>query len=272
MTIEQDVARHYGREGLADAVMAGLASLGGAAVTQEDLAALDEFHMGGRPATERLAAAMGLAAGMRVLDIGCGLGGTARFLAARHGCHVTGVDLTPAYVALATDLSRLVGLAGATRFLAGSALDLPAPHHPYDAAMLLHVGMNIEDKARLFAGVAGVLKEGGVFAVYDVMSTGDTPPDFPVPWATTPATSFLESPESYRQKLAGAGFEIVSETDNRQLALDLFQRMRERLAEGAPPLGIHLLMGESAPQKLANMMTALGQERIAPVAMMCRRG
>lgn len=271
MTIEQAVVLHYGRKGLAEAVMAGLAAMGGAVVRAEDLAAVDEFHMGGRPATELLAAEMGLAKGMRVLDIGSGLGGTARFLAQRYGCHVTGIDITPAYVALATDLSRLVGLADATRFIAGSALDLPEPHHPYDAAVLLHVGMNIEDKDRLFAGVARVLKPGGVFAVYDAMATGEAPPDFPVPWAETAATSFLATPQAYRRGLQAAGFEILSETSHRELALELFERMRQRVAGGPPPLGLHLLMGESAPDKLANMVGALSEERVAPVAMICRR-
>src|SRR3546814_3455016 len=116
---------------------------------------------------------------MSLLDIGCGLGGAARHFARACGCTVTGVDLTPEYVAVAEALTRMVGQADRVAFRAGSALDLPFEAASFDAATLLHVGMNIPDKDRLCAEAARVLKPGGVFGVYDGMRVGDGALTFP---------------------------------------------------------------------------------------------
>jgi ubiquinone/menaquinone biosynthesis C-methylase UbiE len=270
---EQLTVAHYNRAELEQSILAGLAALGtGASANPEDLAAVDEFHMGGRAATLELAAALPLAPGTRVLDIGAGIGGTARHLAAAHGCRVTGVDLTPGYVATARHLNRLVGLDHKVGFEVGSADDLPFAAGSFDVATLLHVGMNIADKARLAAEAHRVLAPGGTFVVYDVMRTGSGEVSLPVPWATTPATSFLATPEDYRAVLAAAGFTVASERRRTELALASFRAMRERLAtSGPPPLGLHLLMGETAPAKLANVMAGLESGTYAPIELIARR-
>jgi MPBQ/MSBQ methyltransferase len=272
--IESEIRSHYARPALARAIEEGLAALGLAdrPAGIDDLAPIDEFHMGGRPATEALAGRLGVAPGTTVLDIGSGIGGPARFIAARHGCRVTGIDLTPEYVAVAEELTRRVGLLGRVRFQVASALDLPFAPASFQAATLVHVGMNIADKDRLFAEAARVLVPGGTFAVYEVMRLGDRDPDYPAPWATTPATSFLAAPADYRRGLGAAGFWVEEEVTQTALALELFARLRARIREqGPPPLGLHLLMGADAPIKLANMTAALEDGRIAPVLMVCRR-
>lgn len=230
--IEQEVARHYTHGTLEAAIAGGLKALGREddSVTIDDLAAIDEFHMGGRAATVDLTDQLKLDRGASVLDIGSGLGGTARFLASRYGCRVAGVDLTPEYVAVAERLTTLVGLAGQVQFKQGSALHLPFPDGTFDTAVMLHVGMNIPDKEKLCAEAARVLKVGGTFAVYDVMQAGPGPVDFPMPWADTSTTSFVEKPETYRAALTVAGFEIVAERDRREMALRFFLGMKERLA------------------------------------------
>ena len=274
MTIEQDVARHYTHGTLESAVVEGLAAMGHAsgALRPEDLAGIDEFHMGGHQATADLAGQLDLRPGMRLLDIGSGLGGTARFLARHYGCHVTGVDLTPEYVAVAEVLTGRVGLADQVAFRVGSALELPFEKAAFDAATLLHVGMNIPDKETLCTEAGRVLKPGGVFAVYDVMRVGDGDLEFPVAWADTPATSFVETPDGYRRALTAAGFAITSERNRHDLAVEFFRRIRERIAKsGPPPLGLHILMGPEAPKKVANMIANLEQGRVAPVEMICRR-
>src|SRR3546814_19388726 len=95
-TLEQDVAVHYGRDNLFAAIEAALVAAGKdmAALTPADLAPVDEFHIGGRPATVHFADSIGFAAGARLLDIGCGIGGASRYFSSARGCPVTRPSLT----------------------------------------------------------------------------------------------------------------------------------------------------------------------------------
>jgi SAM-dependent methyltransferase len=268
MALEQEVAGHYTHGRLEAAILAGLQAMGRSRdhVGPDDLAAIDEFHIGGKAATEHLANQLQLTPQMTLVDIGSGIGGAARFFAGQYGCHVKGVDLTPEYVEVATRLTELVRLSGRAEFRVGSALALPFPDGSFDRATLLHVGMNIPDKARLCREVHRVLKPGGLFAIYDVMRTGDEEIEFPVPWAATSSTSFLQTPEEYRQALAKAGFTIDSERNRRDVGIQFFREMRSRIAEsGPPPLGLHMLMGQDAPTKTGNMLRNLERGQIAPV-------
>jgi ubiquinone/menaquinone biosynthesis C-methylase UbiE len=271
--IEDELVRHYGQASLEQRILDGIAALGRTPETlrPEDLAPLDEFHMGGHAATEALARQMGLAPGMELLDIGSGLGGPARYFARQHGCRVVGVDLVPDFVSAAAMLTRMVGPEG-VRFEVGRAGELPFESERFDAATLIHVGMNLPDKPALFGEVARLLKPRGAFGVYDVMQVGEGDLVFPVAWADTPATSFLASPAAYRRDLEAAGFSVLGEESLADTALATFTRMRARIAEsGPPPLGLHILMGVTARDKLGNMMANLEAGRIAPVAMVCRK-
>ena len=273
MATERDVVGHYTHGSLRQAVLDGIAALGRepGTLSADDLAGIDEFHMGGRRATAGIGERLGLAPGDVLLDVGSGLGGPARHFAGRFGCRVAGVDLTPEYVEVAAMLTRLVGLADRAAFCAGSALALPFAGAAFGAATLLHVGMNLADKGAMCAEVARALRPGGVFAVYDVMRMGDGELGYPVAWAGTPQASFLAEPEVYRAALRGAGFEVVEERDRRELALAGFRKGRERKAVGGPALGPGLVMGPDAATKVANMVAGLERGVIAPVEMICRR-
>jgi len=189
--VRSNVADHYARGDLVTAIRDGLARLGKSesTVTAEDLAPVDEFHIGGRAATAELARQLALAAGDRVLDIGCGLGGPARQIAAAYGCHVTGIDLTRDYVDAGNVLSAWLRLKERVSLQLGNALALPFADALFTAAYMLHVGMNIVDKRALFAEAARVLRPGAHFGVFDVMSTGDGAMAYPLPWASTPRCS-----------------------------------------------------------------------------------
>lgn len=269
---DRAVAAHYTMTGLTEAIRGGLARLGDAPPTVEVLGAVDEFHMGGRVATKALAEALGLHPGARVLDVGCGIGGTARWLAAHAGVTVEGVDLTPEFVAVGRALTEQVGLAGQVHLQQGNALALPFDAASFDAAVLLHVGMNIADKATLFAGIARALRPGGRFAVYDAMRVGAGEIGFPQPWAGGPEVSFVATPAEYRAALAAAGLQPETEVDRRALALEMFGAMKARLAAGGPPpLGLHLVMGRDGPAKVANLVAALEAGVIAPVQIVARK-
>lgn len=269
------VSQHYTHGSLVDAIEAGLRQLGKGPGTVEiaDLAPVDEFHIGGRQASEAFLDQFGLQPDHRVLDVGCGLGGPARFTAQRYGVRVDGIDLTPEYVETGTVLNRWVGLDDRIVLSQGNALQLPYADDSFDAAYLMHVGMNIADKAALFAAVYRTLRPGGVFGVYDVMQASTGAIEFPVPWASEPATSHLAAPESYRDALRSVGFAIEAERDRREFALAFFERLKaaSAAADGPPPLGLHILMGETARQKIANMVGNIAAGRIAPVEMIARK-
>ena len=271
--LERDVAVHYGRNDLFSAIAAALAAAGRdmAALTPADLAPVDEFHIGGRPATVHFADRLDFAAGAHLLDIGCGIGGASRYFAAERGCRVTGIDLTAAYCETAQRLAACTGLSGLTDYRQASALDLPFAAASFDGAYMLHVGMNIADKPRLFGEVRRVLRPGARFGIYDVLQGPGGPPHFPVPWAAGPATSFLVTSDAQQTLLRAAGFEIVATEDRSDFARSFMQAARQRMATGGtPPLGQHLLMGADAPAKIANLARSLEEGRIAPVEMVAR--
>jgi len=206
---------------------------------------------------------------MRLLDIGCGLGGAARYFAQEHGCRVSGIDLSPEYVNVTNALAERVGLGERVSCELGSALTLPFEPGSFDGAYMFHVGMNIENKSRLFAEVRRVLAPAGRFGIYDVMRLAAGDLSFPVPWASGPESSFVADAASYRRWLEAEGFEVLKERNRRDFALEVFAQMRARAA-GPGPLGLHLVMGANAAQKVKNMIGDISAGLIAPTELICR--
>jgi ubiquinone/menaquinone biosynthesis C-methylase UbiE len=273
MDTEQQVAKHYGRSGLETSIVEALRKAGKDVdkLSADDLSGVDEFHLGWRPATAELAKQLGLASGMQVLDIGSGIGGPARYFAGALGCSVTGIDLTEEFVQAATGLTRRVGLADRVSFQQGSALALPFPDGRFDRATLIHVGMNIADKATLFAEVHRVLKPGGRFGVYEVMRTGAGDIPYPMPWAATSATSFVETPDAYRRLLEAADFKVESQRSQTELTLKLLGEMRAKAEkDGPPPLGLHVIMGAEAKERLANIFGCVENRLLAPTEIIAQ--
>lgn len=271
MPAQADVSRHYTHGRLIEAVRAGIASLGKttATITVDDLAPADEFHIGGRKATEHFLGQLALTSEMHVLDIGCGLGGAMRCAASRYGCRVTGIDLTVEYVETGNAMCEWVGLGQRVSLQQGSALAMPFADRSFDAAYMLHVGMNIAEKDKLAREVARVLRPGSCFGIYDVMRTGDGELVYPVPWAATPELSAVADLQAYRNVLDAAGFAIIAERNRRDFALAFFAELRARsaAADGPPPLGLHLLMGKTTLDKVQHMIDNIAAGRIAPVEL-----
>ena len=270
MSTEEKVAGHYTRGRLEDAILQALAKAGKdpARLTASDLAPVDEFHLGGIDATKDLAAQMDLRPELCLLDVGCGIGGPARYFAAEHGCKVTGIDLTEEFVQVAKSLTRRTKLDHLAEFHHGSALALPFGPATFDRAYMIHVGMNIPDKAALYREVRRVLKPGGLFAIFDIMRAADGPLRFPVPWALTEDTSFVAEVHAYRDALEAAGFRITHERGRRAFAVEFIKQNMARMAQGGPPaLGIHLLLGETAKPMLDNVLAMMQQGILTPVEL-----
>lgn len=274
MELNDGIQRHYTRPELGKAVLAALEKAGKdlKRLTPEDLAPVDEFHIRGRTATLELARAAGLKSSDRVLDVGSGIGGTSRCLAREFGCHVTGIDLTEEYCRTAAMLSAHIGLERLVEFRQGDATDLPFAADSFDVAWTEHVAMNIPDKARLYEEMYRVLRPGGTLAIYDILAGPSGRVLFPVPWARTPETSFLVTPEELRQLLEHAKFKITSWTDTTDAARTWFVALAERIRkEGAPPLGFHILMGADFSVMAQNQRRNLEEGRIGLAQVVARK-
>lgn len=270
MTIEESVASHYARGSLEGDILDAIAASGKDIdhLKASDLSGADELHLGWHAATVELAKDLEFTSGMHILDVGSGIGGPARYLAEHCGCQVTGIDLTEDFVSAANALTRRCGLSDRVSFRQASALALPFASASFDGAVMIHVGMNIKDKPRLFSEVRRVLRPGARFGVYDAMHVDDRELVYPLPWAMSPATSFVEPPQHYREALIDAGFRIEHTLDRSAMALTLSREMRENAARhGAPPLGPHILLGPGMPERLGNVIAAVRQGTIAPIEM-----
>jgi cyclopropane fatty-acyl-phospholipid synthase-like methyltransferase len=271
--LEQGVVRHYTRGDLNKIVLSWLSAVGRdpQRPAPDDLAPIDELHSGGCEATVAFAEGIALKRDQRLLDIGCGIGGPARFLAARLGCRVEGIDLTPEHIDVAIDLTRRMQLDHRVTFRVANALDLSWVSQPFDAAIMLHVGMNIQDKERLFRNVRAALKAGSTFGIYDLMRTASDAIAFPMPWAETSATSFVEEPGTYRKLLETAGFAIVRERNRREFVLDYNRRVRAEYAKnGALVAVLTAMRGVDWAKRSANLSGAIEARCLAPIELICR--
>jgi len=242
---ENPVETHYTRPDLGEAILAALKAAGKDIdhLTPDDLAPVDEFHGGQRPATIRLAELVGFTGTERVLDVGSGLGGPSRYLAWHYGCRVSGVDLTAEFVRVAEMLTRLTGLVDKADYRQGNALDLPFEDMSFDLVWSQNAAMNIADRGRLYREIRRVLKPGGKLALQEVAAGPSGPPHFPVQWAREPAISFLLSQAATRDTLEAAGFRVVAWQDTTQAALASAVARAHNAVGPLPALGTHLLLG-----------------------------
>jgi len=259
------VREHYSGDDL-EAVVLGALRRVGVDVDElrvDDLAGLDQLHAGFVPATEHLLDALELTTETSLLDVGSGVGGPSRLAAARHGCRVTGIDLSPDFIDLARNLTARVGLAELVTFDLGSATAMPYEDGTFSRAMLNHVGMNIAKKDRVFAEVRRVLEPDGLFAVYEQMRMGDGDLAYPMPWADDETSSFVETRERYDELLRAAGFRIEVNED----------RTAAVAAAGPPAPGALTpgdLFGPGFAERIGNNLTATFAGTLGSVLMVAR--
>lgn len=204
-------------------------------LTLDEVAGIDQLHLGGRGASRSLAQLGEVRPGQRVLDVGCGTGGAARLLADEFGCEVVGVDITAAFVAAAEWLSAATGLAERTRFLCADAARTPLPDGGFDLVWCQHALMNMPDAPAVLAEWRRLLAPGGRVLLHEVVAGDNLEPlALPVPWARTAATSHLQPREALEASLAAAGFEPVCVRDVTEDAL-AWRRKHGRREAGAAP-------------------------------------
>jgi ubiquinone/menaquinone biosynthesis C-methylase UbiE len=226
------VETHYARGNIGPRIREALARAGKdvAILDPDDIEEMDTIHNRGREATVELACLVGFAAGMHVLDLGCGLGGPSRYIARQFGCRVTGIDLTQEYCEVAALLAERTGLSVRVDYKCVSALHTPFPDRSFDAVWTEHAAMNIEDKRTLYREAMRVLKPGGKFALYDVVKGSGGPIDYPVPWAKDASISFVVTPGALQAYVEEAGFRVLTWIDATPAVLAWADRMRAQAA------------------------------------------
>jgi sarcosine/dimethylglycine N-methyltransferase len=259
--VVDDVREHYNATGLTKRLKAALAILGPdeQPLQPHQLAPLDQFHTRGMAATAELATLAEINEEMSVLDVGSGLGGPARFLAATYGCQVIGIDLSERFVEAARYLTQRTGQQEQVAFEEASALELPFEDARFDVLLLQHVAMNIADRPSLYAEIRRVLRVGGRLAIYDIVLRGGEPL-YPVPWAKTPATSFLLSSAETLEAIEQAGFHPMVVRDDTEAA----KAWAIELRAGSPPspLNLGLVMGPSFAEVAGNLGRNLLEGRL----------
>ena len=241
-------------------------------LTVQDLAPVDHFHARGFPATVELGDRLPVKAGDHILDIGSGLGGPARYFAQRFGCTVNGIDVTEPFVEAARKLTALLDLNDKVSFEHGDAHHLPYPDGVFDGAYTQHVTMNIADRPQFFAEAWRVLKPGALFALteHGLGVTGD--PHHPVPWSDDGSGEWLATPAKTRALITAAGFVDIEIEDTGPKYLEAYRTVMALAERGElPPFGMHLLMGETAPQKIQNAARNIEEGRTHPVQVLCRK-
>lgn len=259
---------HYGQDDLCGKIRQSCERLGLSPeeMTREDLANLDEIHIRGLEATRELGALADLKPGQRVLDIGSGVGGPARTLAAEFGCEVVGLEIVGEFCRAADMLTGWVGMTDRVSFREGDMRDMPFADGVFDVVVTQHTILNVAEKSELFAEVRRVLKPGGDFLLYEICGEDDRDLHYPVPWAGGPDISFLESGEELRGLITDAGFTERGWSDITPKALDWFNGLASGMQQTAvarprgPNVGV--VLGPDAAEKSRNLQKNLREGRI----------
>ncbi|MGI9413091.1 MAG: methyltransferase domain-containing protein [Hyphomicrobiales bacterium] len=275
MSTEADITAHYSSGELLQRLRAVLIEDGADpdAPTIEAMAPYDQFHGRGLEATEELAQALDAGPDDHVLDVGCGIGGPARYMADRFGCRVTGIDLTPEFCDAARHVSRLMGLDDRVTFEQGDATAMPFEGLSFDRAYSMNVSMNIADKAGFCGEIHRVLKPGGRLILSEIAQGPGGDVDYPTPWARTAASSFLSTLEETRAGLEACGFAVEQLRDTSAEVMAFGARSRAIVeAGGKPPhRAVQLFHGDLASESMGNTSRGVAERRLIPIEIVCRK-
>jgi phosphoethanolamine N-methyltransferase len=165
--------------------------------------------------------------GIKVLDVGSGIGGAVFHLAKQYGAVATGIDLAPEMVAIARERIAEANVGDTVKFLIGDILEVPADE-TFDVIWSRDALMHLHDKPRLFARLFELTNPGGQLVITDyARGTTEGSPEFRDYVAQT--GYHLTDPASYGKLLEGAGYTDVVVEDATEKFRDIMRRESERL-------------------------------------------
>ncbi|XQW83684.1 class I SAM-dependent methyltransferase [Thalassotalea piscium] len=269
MSTVSKISTHYTHGDLLNTIEHALRQSGESldTVTPEQLTSIDEFHIGGREATEHLFSHIPLLDNAKIADLGCGLGGTARYLTSHYQCDVFGIDVTNEYLKVGQIFNQKLGLSTHIKFLQASALTLPFIANSLDVITMLHVGMNIADKQQMFKEAYRCLGQGGYFLVYDVMRTSQAEIVYPLPWASSARDSHISTLEHYQTLLLNEGFEILAVNHRREFALQFFNQQATSIKTSGikPILSLQTIIQNDAKIKFNHLINQIKSQVFEPI-------
>lgn len=274
MTNEIAIADHWARGDVYALIVSALRKMSKSldALTVEDLAPVDHFHARGLPATVELADRLPIKPGQYIVDIGCGLGGPARYIAKRFQCKVSGLDITGPFVEAANKLTALLRMEDQVTIEHGDGQRLPYADASFDGAYTQHVTMNVADRPKFFAEAYRVLKPGAFFALTEHGLGPKGNPHYPLPWSADGSGAYLVTPSETRAFLEAAGFKDIVVEDVGVKYVAGYKTVIEKAEKGVlPPLGTHILMGDTALQKTRNAARNIEEGRTHPIQLVCRK-
>jgi SAM-dependent methyltransferase len=274
MAGNKSISDHWGTGDVFDRIIEAMGAVGLSpeSVTVEQLAPVDHFHARGFPATKDLADALPIKTGDSIVDIGCGIGGPARYLAERFDCSVSGLDITQPFVDAANKLTKLVGLEGRVVIDLGDGQNLGYGDNSFDGGYTQHVTMNIADRTRFFAEAFRVVKPGAFFALteHGLGENGD--PYYPLPWSDDGSGAYLVPPSKTIAYLERAGFADIVVIDTGAKYLAGYESVIALAERGeVSPFGTHILLGKTAPEKMKNAARNIKESRTRPIQVVCRK-
>ena len=211
----------------------------------EKIGQIDEIHIRGPFITAELIPLLNVQPGSRVLDVGSGIGGPARHIAIETGATVLGVDQKAGAVDVARTLTERMGMSGKVSFVYSEIENLDPSHRDFDAAIAIHVGMNIADKSGFYSAIHDRIRPGATLIIYDILASGNgSPITYPSPWAVDESQSFLSTPDQMTNFLKNAGFSDIVYADDTQASIDFMNGVMKRAQEEGPnPLSLGAVFG-----------------------------